>query len=192
MSATEIMYQEAVKWKSFGIDSFVMKVEAECGSKKLSKKFVKLDSEILLSPDNMPNDVNFFGIFLDNSGLVCLDIEHAPPGSVQNFFFFLEEVELNPDTFLMENSLNGGLHIFFRSPNLEIETKHFLEFRGIGFDFLTKGRVFTSPSFFKQKKYQWWNGGIREFESKKEIQIIPSPLLEMVQKSNCWKRKTKI
>lgn len=189
MSKVELMYDEALKWKSFGIDSFVMRVEAELGSKKLSKKFVKLNSEMLLYKENIPSDVNFFGIFLQNSDLICLDIEHLPSGSVQNFFFFLERVGLNPDTFLIENSLNGGLHIFFRNTGTKLETKHFLQYHGIGFDVLTKDRVFTSPSFFKSKKYEWWNGGIKEFTSKEDIPIIPLPLLEMIQKSECWKIK---
>ena len=90
MSKVELMYDEALKWKSFGIDSFVMRVEAELGSKKLSKKFVKLNSEMLLYKENIPSDVNFFGIFLQNSDLICLDIEHLPSGSVQNFFFFFK------------------------------------------------------------------------------------------------------
>jgi hypothetical protein len=166
----------ARKWRSIGIDSMALKVEGEHRSKKLFKKTLRLTDKILDSHENIDGEYNFLGIILRGSGLICLDVEANTPESVPSFYKLLKDKEIDPESLLMEKSLNGGIHVYFRLGNLEIKTQHFKEFSGINFDILTSLRAFTSPSSFKHKRYEWIGSGMSKINCKEDIRIFPESL----------------
>ena len=170
----------ARKWRSIGIDSMALKVEAEHRSKKLFKKTIRLTDQILDSHEDLNDEYNFLGIILQGSGLMCLDIEANTPESVPTFYKLLKDKEIDIESLLMEKSLNGGIHVYFRLGDLEIKTEHFKEVSGINFDILTNMRAFTSPSSFKHKMYEWIGSGISKINCKEDIQVFPESLYFLV------------
>ena len=175
----DLIIEQAKKWKDIGIDSFSIKVECESGSKKLYRKSLKITEEMLTSPEILPEDFNFLGIFLKNSGIFCLDIEPIN-NSVNNFYSLLSERGIDPNSFLMEKSLNGGLHVYFRTDDLRIENKHFKFLHGINFDVLSNFRAFTSPSSFNGKKYEWIGSHFNQAPDQIQIPKFPAELLDFI------------
>ena len=175
----DLILEHAKRWRSIGIDTVSIKVEGEHRSKKLYRKTLKISDEILNSPDMLSEDFNFLGISLRNSGIFCLDIE-AINSSVDNFYSLLAEREIDPNSFLMETSLNGGLHAYFRTDDLIIENKHFKFLHGIHFDILTRFRVFTSPSTFSGKKYEWIGTHFDRISSLNQIPKFPEELHDLI------------
>lgn len=157
------------EWKSLGLEIMILKVELEHGSKKLYKIAKKITESEIANPDLISNEFNFLAIFLKNSGLMCLDIESIE-NSVDKFYSLLKKRQIDSSSFVMERSLNGGLHIYFRTPNFGIKTQHFKSIDGIKYDVLVDGRVFTAPSSFNRKKYEWIGSC---FESKTKIEDFP-------------------
>ena len=169
----------AKRWKAIGINSFSLKIEKEHGSKKLYKKAIKISDEMLVSPDILPDDFNFLGIFLKDSGIFCLDIESIH-NSVNNFYTLLSERGVDPNSFLMEKSLNGGLHAYFRAGDLIIDDKHFKLLHGIHFDILSNFRAFTSPSAFDDKRYEWIGTHFDTITELDQIPIFPEEIHDLI------------
>ena len=184
----DLIIEYAKRWKSIGIDSFSLKVEREHGSKKLYRKSIKISDEMISSPDILSEDFNFLGIFLKDSGIFCLDIESID-NSVNNFYKLLSERGLDPNSFLMEKSLNGGLHAYFRSGGLIIENKHFKFLHGIHFDVLSTTRAFTSPSVFNDKRYEWIGICFDEITKLEQIPIFPEELQDLISADSNEHRK---
>ncbi len=180
MSQRDLILDYANRWRSIGIDSVLIKVEGEHRSKKLYRKTVKVDEEILKSPDMLSDDFNFLGISLKSSGIFCLDVEGIGE-SVDNFYAVLDERGIDPDSFLMEKSLNGGIHAYFRVGELEIKNEHFKFLHGIHFDVLTKFRAFTSPSKFRNKKYEWIGDSFYRLTSLDQIPKFPKELYDFIE-----------
>ena len=166
----------ARKWRSIGVESMALKVEAEHRSKKLFKKTIRLTDQILDSHEDLNDEYNFLGIILQGSGLICLDVEANTPESVPSFYKLLKDKEIDPESLLMEKSLNGGIHVYFRLGDLEIKTEHFKGISGINFDILTSLRAFTSPSSFNHKRYEWIGSGMSKINYKEDIQVFPESL----------------
>lgn len=154
-------------------------MDGQIGSKKLIRRYDVSNLENNTA-DILSGGPNFIAILIRDTDLMCLDIDPVTPYSVTNFYSLLKNKGINPDSLLMEKSLNGGLHIYFRLCGRKIRNTHFLEYNGIHFDILTNLRVFTSPSSFGNKKYEWINEGIRSINSFDEIQEIPEFVLEMI------------
>jgi hypothetical protein len=169
----------AKRWKAIGINTFSLKIEKEHGSKKLYRKAIKISDEMLVSPDMLHDDFNFLGIFLKNSGIFCLDVESIH-NSVDNFYSLLVERGIDPNSFLMEKSLNGGLHAYFRTGDLIIEDKHFNILNGIHFDILSNFRAFTSPSTFDDKRYEWIGTCFDNITGLDQIPVFPEELHDLI------------
>lgn len=176
------------KWESLGLKTSIINVVAQIGSKKIINKSVKITDQIKNDGYNLQDDFNFIGILLKGSDLICLDIDPVIPESISNFYLFLHENSADPDKFLMERSLNGGLHVYFRLSGKIINEFHFGEFSGIYLDVLTNSRVFTSPSSFKNKKYEWIGMDIHQINSIEEIPEIPEFLFDSIKKCNIYKK----
>lgn len=156
-------------WNSLGLQTMLLKVEHEHGSKKLYRMSKKITETELANPDLISNEFNFLAIFLKDSGLMCLDIESIE-NSVDKFYSLLETRQVDTSSFVVEKSLNGGLHLYFRIPDMEVKTQHFKKLEGICYDVLVDGRAFTAPSHFKEKKYNWIGSC---FETKTKIEDFP-------------------
>ena len=160
------------KWESLGVRTLLLKMNGQIGSKKLIKGY---DANNKLS-----DGPNFIAILIRETDLICLDIDPVTPYSIPNFYSFLEDRGINTNSLLMEKTLNGGLHIYFRLNGRKIKNTHFLEHNGIHFDILTNFRVFTSPSNFRDKKYEWMGEGIMSINSFEDIPEIPEFVFEML------------
>jgi hypothetical protein len=158
----------------------VLKVCGQLGSKKLIKKSLRLTGEITTEKYEISEDFNFIGILMKDSDLMCLDIDPVTPSSIPNFYLLLNDLGINPNSLLIERSINDGLHVYFRLNGRKVEHVHFMEYKGIHFDVLTKFRVFTSPSEFGGKRYEWVGGGINTINSLEEIPEVPDFVFEMI------------
>lgn len=180
MSHKNLIVEYSKKWEILGIKSAAIKVEREHGSKKLFKKVTKLSAEILENQD-LQEDFNFLAIFLKDSGIFCLDVEGLP-GSIKQFYKFLEERGVDHRSLMMETSLNGGIHAYFRTGMLSLKTQHFKDLNGIKYDLLFDGRAFTCPSSFGGKKYEWQGQLFHRISSKDEIPEFPTVLSQLLDK----------
>ena len=179
MEHRDLILEYSRKWKSLGIDSISIKMEMECGSKKLHRQSMRITDEMRDNPELLPEGFNFLGIFLRDSGIFCLDIEGLP-GSVESFYVLLKERGVEPDTFLMEKSGNGGLHAYFRMGSLPLKTEHFKLHGGIHYDILTHFRAFTTPSQLKGKKYEWIGPRFDQIVSIQDIPSFPESLYDFL------------
>jgi hypothetical protein len=179
MSQRDLILEYSKKWSSLGIETFSIRVEAEHGSKKLFRGMIKITDEVIKSPDLLPNDFNFLGILIKNSGIFCLDIEWIN-GSVDKFYSLLDERGIDPDSLLIENSMNKGLHLYFRTEGLIIKNEHFKELNGIHFDVLSNFRAFTSPSMFNGKQYEWIGNNFNLITDIDKIPAFPESLADFI------------
>ncbi len=79
------------------------------------------------------------------------------------------------DSLFYEESLNRGIHIYFRALPGGIKKNHgALRSGDILFDILNTGRAFTAPSYLDERKYRW-AGPINPFtiNSIDEIEEVP-------------------
>jgi hypothetical protein len=178
-SSPEFFFNHARQWISLGIKTTLMRVDKEYGIKKLISKGIKLEEPLLSQPEKIPFDFNFLGIFLRDSGLLCLDIEGVP-GSVEEFLELLSKRGIDSKTLIMENTLNQGLHLYFQIGEMQIHTQHYKKLGGIHYDILTDMRAFTAPSYLADKKYAWRGRGISHLTSVSDFPTFPSELLDFL------------
>lgn len=147
MTQKEKILSQASKWREIGVFTIACKVDLEWGIRKLHKNSIKITDDILQNHDLLPDSYNFLALDLDNSDLMCLDIE-GNPGSVEGFLEILESKSINLDHFIVEKTLNNGLHIYFKnSKDKRKENIFAMELKTIKFDVLYRGKAFTFPLF---------------------------------------------
>jgi len=145
--------EQASKWREIGVYTYACKVDLEWGIRKLHKNSIKITDAVFSNPALLPEDYNFLALDLENSEIVCLDIE-GNPGSVEDFMDFIEEKSINLSDFLVEKTLNNGLHIYFRYNKVRRRENIFaMELKRIRFDVLCRGKAFTFPSYLGKKRY---------------------------------------
>lgn len=164
------------KLLSLGIVPSVLKFKKEDGYKKLYKDPIKIKANNLHST-NFDN-YDFLAIELEESGLICLDIEDHYR-SVEEFWNFLMEKRINTPLLFIEKSLNDGLHVYFRTGG-GIPKSHWNKLGNIHYDILTK-RAFTSPSSFGNKSYEWVYNDFNSLESIDDIPKIPPSMAEFLE-----------
>jgi hypothetical protein len=144
---------QASKWREVGVFTYACKVDLEWGIRKTHRNSIKITDDLLSNPSLLPEDYNFLALDLENSEIVCLDIE-GNPGSVEDFMEVLEEKSIDLSDFLVEKTLNNGLHIYFRYSKVRrMENIFAMELKRIKFDVLCRGKVFTFPSYLGKKRY---------------------------------------
>lgn len=171
------LLESSEKWRRLGIETILIKVEAEHRSKKLYRQGIRLYEGIEI--ENIPDDFNFLAIDLNDCEIFCLDIE-GTPGSVENFYSLLEKRGIDHSGFVYENTMNKGLHIYFRKNGMRIKNEHFKRMEGIDFDVLTRRRAFTSPSSFNKKEYKWINDSFGRISSINDFPKFPESLLDFI------------
>lgn len=169
----------ANKWNSIGISTVSLKVEHLLGSKKLFKRIIPITEEVFNNPEILPDDFNFLAVLLKNSGIFCLDVEGIP-GSMESFYSLLKDRKIDTESFIMEKTLNGGVHTYFRVPEIPIQTKHLKNMYGIHFDVLTNLRSFTAPSKFRSKSYEWIGNNFYNISSIQEFPEFPESLFDLI------------
>jgi hypothetical protein len=164
----------------FNIFTQVIKVEGEIKNRKIFRGCKSITEEIIQDLDNFDLDkFNFLAIDLRKSGLICLDIE-GHPDSVNDFYSFLEKNNVKKDDLLIEKTINNGLHIYFRNNYNLYKESHWNNLGNIHFDLLTR-RSFTTPSFFKNKKYEWIGDNFNKIKSKNDISNTPIFVLDLLK-----------
>lgn len=159
------------RWQELGANIGAGKCDEQEGKIKFLKKSIRIVPSDPLLPEWY--EYNFLFIELGQSGLSCLDIE-GTKNSVETFTSRLERLGISLESLFYEKSLNGGIHIYFRSlPGAGKKNYGPLKSGDILFDVLNKGRAFTSPSKLGEKEYKW--GKINPFtiQSLQEIQEVP-------------------
>lgn len=155
------------RWNYLGIPAY----ETEIGVEFRNRKF----------PPKIKSEPNFIYINITETDLFCLDIEGVP-GSVEEFEFYLNSKGVLLNDLFYERTRNGGYHIYFRDHN-KLRRNNFGQRIGrILYDSLSVGRVFTSPSEFKNKKYTFGNKTPFDIESINEIPIIPNWVISDFEK----------
>lgn len=153
MTQHDQILTQASKWREIGVFTYACKVDLEWGIRKLHKNSIRITDDVISNPSLLPEDYNFLAIDLENSELVCLDIE-GNPGSVDDFMNFLEKKSIKLENFLVEKTLNDGLHIYFKYNKARRRENIFaMELKKIKFDVLCRGKAFTFPSYLGKKKY---------------------------------------
>lgn len=175
MTQKEKILSQASKWREVGVFTVACKVDLECGIRKLHKNSIKITDNIIGNPELLPNSYNFLALDLENSNLMCLDIE-GNPGSVECFLEILKSKSINLENFIVEKTLNNGLHIYFKnSKDKRKENIFAMELKTIKFDVLYRGKAFTFPSILGEKKYiPMFN--MSELSDRSKIVDIPEEL----------------
>jgi hypothetical protein len=149
---------QSLEWNRLGIQTKLTEIKKIMGIRKFDL------------PSESPNCLS---ILISKTPLMCLDVE-GTPGSVEGFRSFLAGINVDLNTLFYEKTGNQGLHIFFRKkPGSTNINKYNVNKFGIQFDVLYSGRVFTTPSFFMGRTYEF--GTITPFSIKtiEEIQEMP-------------------
>jgi hypothetical protein len=168
-----MLLEVAKKWDSLGCYTIACKVVKEYGRIKLHKNSISITQDILNGIDKIPEDYNFLALDLRKSGIVCLDIENNP-NSVSEFCDFLVKNGRNISEFFYEASLNGGIHIYFRSKNQNFERNRYDVRRNhIVFDVLYTGKAFLYPSKLGNKRYEAQTTSIYTIQTINDVEIIP-------------------
>lgn len=167
-----------IRWQELGASIGLANFRSQRGKIKIigeSRRIEKNDP-----PDPSWDEYNFLYIDLAKSGLCCFDIENIG-NSVKVFKDRLSSAGKSLDSFFYERSMNGGVHIYFRSEGISGK-KNYGSLRSgeIVFDALNKGRAFTSPSYFGDKRYEW--GPINPFTIKSldEIGKVPDWMNDII------------
>jgi len=159
------------RWKYLGAALHIL----NCHHLRGQIKFVK-DSIITRPEESVKRkwaNFNFLGIDLSLTGISCLDIE-GTKNSVPEFKERLKSCGIDLSDLFYENSLNNGLHIYFRKkPNASKKNYKGNKVGNVLFDILNTGRAFTSPSYFGEKKYQWGDMNPFTINSLEDIQEVP-------------------
>lgn len=187
MFPSNSLLESAHRWHSLGIQTVLLEIAGEHGSKKLIRKAKKVEENLFHLDSDSLTEFNFLAVMLSGSGLVCIDVDPATPDSVSNFYSWLLASKIQSSDLLMESTLNGGLHLYFRLGDYTIPTIHFCSWKGICFDLLTDKRIFTSPSSFGPKKYAWLHGGFEKVSKLTDIPSLPSQFFGMLSDHKKYK-----
>ncbi|NBU98064.1 MAG: hypothetical protein EBS19_07615 [Spirochaetia bacterium] len=164
------------KWHSLGVKTYICKVEKVFGIRKLYKDSIEFSPEFIEFPEKIPTGYNFLGVSLRESGLMCLDIE-GTPGSLSDFLAILEEKSIKIDDFLVETTLNSGIHMYFKAPPKKVNRNVYaIKYNRINFDILFNGKSFSVPSQYGGKSYKFINKSIFDVNSLEDIQEFPASL----------------
>jgi len=170
------------KWNDLGIETKASNVEKTFGKLKLYRSSTRISQEIYENPDLLPDDHNFLSVILTNSPIMCLDIE-GNEGSVEDFMKILGENGLKIEDFLVESTLNGGLHLYFRRHDIIKRGNIYGKTHGeICFDVIFRGKSFTHPSFLNDRSYRFIGRSIFDIHDIDEIPRYPEELLFMLDK----------
>jgi hypothetical protein len=173
--------RHCVKWYTLGIETRICKIEKEFGIRKLHKNSVKFSMEIADNFRETHPGYNFLGVCLNESGLMCLDIE-GTPHSVEEFMGILEEKSLKIEDYLVETTMNGGLHLYFRVPKgVKTRNIYACSHGNINFDVLFRGKSFTSPSEFMCKSYKFLGRSVFDLNSIMDIKELPGELYFLIK-----------
>lgn len=173
--------RHCIKWYGLGIETKICKIEKELGIRKLHKDSVYFSVDTAENFREKYKDYNFLGICLKDSGIMCLDIE-GTPHSVDEFMGILEENSLKIKDFLVETTMNGGLHLYFRVPKgWKMRNIYASKHGNINFDVLFNGKSFTSPSEFMGKSYKFLGRSVFDLNSIGDIPEFPEELYFLIQ-----------
>ena len=112
---------------------------------------------------------------------MCLDIE-GTPRSVEEFMEILEKNSLKIKDFLVETTMNGGLHLYFRVPKgWKMRNIYASKHGNINFDVLFNGKSFTSPSEFMGKSYKFLGRSVFALNSIGDIPEFPEELYFLIR-----------
>lgn len=175
------MSQELIKWgskwKKLGVSVVFGIIGAEFGRIKANK--VKFVPEKEDCSDLDPSiEVNYLAILLRGTSIVCLDVE-GWQDSRSNFLKFLDEKGVDIETLFYEETRNNGFHFYFRSVQ-PIENRLGLSKNGIFFDVLSRGKIFTTPTTFKNKTYRFGSNNPFTINSLDELPIFPPWAFELI------------
>jgi hypothetical protein len=146
----EKILSQASKWKEAGVSTYACRFDLE---RRYQRSFIKITDEIIKDHNLLPQSYNFLAIDLENSDISCLDIE-GNPGSVECFMKMMEEKSINLSDFIVEKTINNGLHVYFSSGNNRKRDNIFaMELKTMKFDVLYRGKAFTFPSYLGEKRY---------------------------------------
>ena len=170
----------ARKWNSLGIPVIGMYLHQINSGLKFASKVEDIDDEIL-EGSNEP-DYNCLALFISESNIVCLDVANKND-SVELFQEYLKDHGFKLSDFLYENTMNGGIHIFFRDKDFKKNTYR-NDNNGISFDLLCQGRVFTSPTSYGEQKYTFGEKSPLDLNSLQEIGKMPKCIKELINESH--------
>ena len=154
-------------WKSLGVETFFYKFYGEHRQMKvyLSKKSLE---EMEKDPDPA---LDILAIRITESPLFCLDIDNLGD-SISNFHALLEKNGSSIEDFIYEKTRNGGYHIYFYTEEICGNIMHH-DFSGVHIDVIFRGNVFTSPTHFGGKGYNWGTRSLSSLNSLKDLGEIP-------------------
>ena len=170
----------AKKWNSLGVPVIGMYLHQISSNLKFASKV-----EDLLGVDfdeSEEKDYNCLAIFISESNIFCLDINNIGD-SIKSFHKYLELNNSKISDFLYEETMNGGLHVFFHNEGFKKNSYH-NDSHGIMFDLLCQGRVFTSPTSYGEQKYTFGNKSPMDLKSVDQIGKMPKFIKALVEKSH--------
>jgi hypothetical protein len=162
------------RWYELGVTVCFGHVATEMGLLKPNKVLFNSSDGNLEEAYNIDTrlDINFMAIRLSNTPIVCLDVE-GKDGSDVNFIKFLEGHGVSLEDLFYEKTRNNGFHVYFRSNNKKFNSfKNFN--KGVHFDVLCNGKVFTTPSCFRNKSYNFGCNNPFTINTIEDIPILPS------------------
>lgn len=151
------------RWTELGVPNSLLEIKKELGIRKLGKT---------------TETPNFLSLKISDTPLVCLDID-APESSIQSFMKILDQNGISINDLFYEKTRNNGYHFFFRGDKSgynSFENVHL----GVHYDFLTRGRVFTTPSSFKGRSYTFGEKTPFNINSLEEIPETPEWIKEFL------------
>ena len=152
------------RWESLGMDCVLSEMVGERGILKFHRK------------TESPNSIS---VMLSGKDLACLDIDNFGD-SMKNFLAVVEREGMDLEEYLIEKTLHNGYHIFFRMPNsLKKKNLYANEHLGVKYDILHRGRVFTTPSSYKTRGYNFLKKDPFSIQSLDEIQDYKDPLISI-------------
>lgn len=170
----------AKKWISLGVPVMGMYLHQISSGLKFASKVEDIDNDILENKEEP--DYNCLALFISDTSLVCLDIANVGQ-SIPLFHSYLSDNGCTISDFLYETTMNGGLHIFFRDSTFKKNTFRNLN-KGISFDILCQGRVFTEPTTYAGDGYKFGGTTPLELDSLKDIQKMPDFIKALIDESH--------
>lgn len=151
------------RWGELGIESRKSEMVGKAGIRKFHK-----ESE---TP-------NFLGLSISKTCLACLDIDNIGD-SIKIFTDLIDSMGIDLKDYMVEKTLHNGYHIFFRIPDaLKKRNLYGCNMDGIRYDLLYRGRVFTTPSFYKSGMYEFLYNGPFSIKSIDDIKDYTDPLFQ--------------
>ena len=164
------------EWRRIGIETCICNVEKIMGIRKLHRFSIKITDELEKNPQRIPTGINFLGVILSKSPIMCLDIENEGE-SIEQFHQIIIDNGIKMGDMFGERSLNGGIHLYFRIPiDNRGRNQYKKSYKNLNYDLLFTGKCFTVHSFFKDKRYERFNRSIFDINSINDIPHFPESL----------------